>query len=278
MVGASLNTADGKAKKDKGRDAEAPVPVTAVDSLSYAAGMQQTQGLAPYLKQQHHVDSADYANFMRGFRDAMTGEFDDAKNAYIAGMVVAATLSRNLLPRMDNMFDTDSLNKEMFTEGFASALLGDAVMTDSLSTALFEDAIERATKRENEANIKAGKNFLEENKTKEGVVTTISGLQYKVLTEGTGAIPTTTDEVTVKYEGRLIDGTVFDSSYKRKGETSTFGVSKVIKGWTEALTMMPVGSKWELYIPQELAYGSRKTGNIPPYSTLIFVVELVAIK
>lgn len=277
MMGASLNTADAKAKKDKGRDAEAPVPVTATDSLSYAAGMQQTQGLAIFLKQQQHVDSANYADFVRGFREAMSGEFDDARNAYIAGMMVASTLNRNLLPRMENMFEGDSINKEMFTEGFASAILGNAVMTDSMSNVLFEDAIERATKRENEATMRAGKEFLEANKTKEGVVTTASGLQYKVLTEGAGTIPTATDDVTVKYEGRFIDGTVFDSSYKRKGETAKFGVGQVIQGWTEALTMMPVGSKWEVYIPQELGYGSRKAGNIPPYSTLIFIVELVAI-
>ena len=109
------------------------------------------------------------------------------------------------------------------------------------------------------------------------MVTLPSGLQYKVITEGKGAKPTAQQEVTVKYEGHLIDGTEFDSSYKRNPQTTKFRCDQVIKGWTEALTLMPVGSKWELYIPQELGYGSRAAGNIPPYSTLIFTVELVDI-
>ena len=115
---------------------------------------------------------------------------------------------------------------------------------------------------------------MKENATKEGVKTTESGLQYKIITQGTGAIPTKTDKVVVKYEGKMIDGTVFDSSYKRNPQTSSFRCDQVIKGWTEALTMMPVGSKWELYIPENLAYGERQAGQIKPYSTLIFTVEL----
>ena len=122
-----------------------------------------------------------------------------------------------------------------------------------------------------------GEQFLQENAGKEGVVTTESGLQYKVLTEGNGAKPQLTDQVRVHYEGRLIDGTVFDSSYQR-GEPAVFGLQQVISGWTEALQLMPVGSVWEIYLPQELAYGSRDLGSIPPYSTLIFKVELLGIE
>ena len=105
---------------------------------------------------------------------------------------------------------------------------------------------------------------------------TASGLQYKVITKGEGPVATTTDRVKVHYEGRLIDGKVFDSSYKR-GQPATFGVNQVIKGWTEALTMMPAGSKWELYIPQELAYGAREQKEIPAFSCLIFTVELLEV-
>lgn len=112
---------------------------------------------------------------------------------------------------------------------------------------------------------------------KEGVKTTSSGLQYKIIKEGNGAIPTDSSKVKVNYKGTLIDGTQFDSSYDRK-EPTTFRANQVIKGWTEALTMMPVGSKWELYIPQELAYGAREAGQIKPFSTLIFEVELVGIE
>ena len=132
-------------------------------------------------------------------------------------------------------------------------------------------------------NKAAGEKFLEENKAKEGVKTTPSGLQYKVLVEGTGAVPADTSRVQVHYTGKLIDGTVFDSSYDRKdkdgkSQPTTFGVKQVIKGWTEALTMMPVGSKWEVYIPQNLAYGPREAGKIKPFSSLVFEVELVGIE
>ena len=104
-----------------------------------------------------------------------------------------------------------------------------------------------------------------------------AGLQYKIEKEGTGAIPADTSVVRVHYKGTLIDGTEFDSSYKR-GEPTEFPVNRVIKGWTEALTQMPVGSKWEIYIPQELGYGSREAGKIPPFSALIFTVELLEIE
>jgi FKBP-type peptidyl-prolyl cis-trans isomerase FklB len=127
-------------------------------------------------------------------------------------------------------------------------------------------------------NKTAGTAFLAANKSKEGVVTLPSGLQYKILTAGTGAKPTATDSVVCNYRGALVDGTEFDSSYKR-GKPATFGVSQVIKGWTEALQLMPVGSKWQLFIPADLAYGERgePRGGIGPNSTLIFDVELMSI-
>ncbi|MDQ3846406.1 MAG: FKBP-type peptidyl-prolyl cis-trans isomerase, partial [Bacteroidota bacterium] len=125
-------------------------------------------------------------------------------------------------------------------------------------------------------NIEAGKQFLETNKTKAGVQTTPSGLQYEVVVQGSGAKPTINDTVVCHYAGRLIDGTEFDNSYKR-GEPATFPVSGVIKGWTEALQLMPVGSKYKLYIPYNLAYGTNEAGPIPPGSLLIFDVELLKI-
>lgn len=121
-----------------------------------------------------------------------------------------------------------------------------------------------------------GAKFLAENKTKAGVVTTASGLQYKVIKAGSGKKPTAANEVKVHYKGSLINGTEFDNSYKR-GEPITLPVGGVIAGWTEALQLMPVGSTWELYIPSDLAYGDRGSGPIPPGSTLIFTVELIAI-
>jgi FKBP-type peptidyl-prolyl cis-trans isomerase len=128
-----------------------------------------------------------------------------------------------------------------------------------------------------QSNLEDGNKFLEENKAREGVTTTESGLQYEVITEGTGAVPTATDKVRVHYHGTTIDGTVFDSSVDR-GEPAVFGVGQVIKGWTEALQLMPVGSKWKVFIPAELAYGERGAGaNIGPNSALVFEVELLEI-
>lgn len=126
------------------------------------------------------------------------------------------------------------------------------------------------------ANIETGKKFLEENKKNKDVKVTPSGLQYKVITQGKGAKPTSSDQVKVHYEGKLINGTVFDSSIKR-GEPAIFGVTQVIPGFSEALQLMSVGSKYIVYIPQELAYGERNAGTIEPYSTLIFELELIDI-
>ena len=130
-----------------------------------------------------------------------------------------------------------------------------------------------------EANKKEGETFLADNKTKDGVVTLPSGLQYKILKEGTGPKPVATDTVVCNYKGALLDNTEFDSSYKR-GQPATFPVSGVIKGWTEALQLMPVGSKWQLFIPSELAYGARggPGGGIGPNATLIFEVELMSVQ
>ena len=125
-------------------------------------------------------------------------------------------------------------------------------------------------------NLEAGNKFLEKNKKRDGVVTTESGLQYEILKKGDGPIPTADDRVKVNYEGTLLSGKVFDSSIKN-GKPVTFGVGRVIPGWTEALQLMPVGSKWKLYIPGNLAYGERGTRGIEPNSTLIFEVELLEI-
>jgi FKBP-type peptidyl-prolyl cis-trans isomerase len=129
-----------------------------------------------------------------------------------------------------------------------------------------------------EGNLKEGQDFLAANKSKAGVVTLPSGLQYKILQAGTGPKPTSTDSVVCNYRGTLINGTEFDSSYKR-GQPATFPVSGVIKGWTEALQLMPAGSKWQLFVPADLAYGARGAGpGIGPNSTLIFEVELISIQ
>ena len=173
--------------------------------------------------------------------------------------------------------DATDLSADKIAQGISDALKGQAKYSER---EVQQTVMEYFTKKEQEKVAKLmaeGKEFLAENAKKEGVITTSSGLQYKVLKQGDGQVPQMTDKVKVHYEGRLIDGTVFDSSIQR-GEPATFQPTQVIKGWTEALTMMPIGSKWQLYIPQELGYGPRQAGQIPPYSTLIFDVELIGIE
>lgn len=281
LLSAGFNTAIAKSKKDKKNTAAVTLmtPVTAADSLAYAAGMMQTNGLMRFLDMRFGVDSTHIDDVIRGYNDAMTHEGDDTFTAYMAGLEVAATLNKNI-PNIKKVaaeiVDGDTVfNKPMFSAGFLASIKGTSAMPDTVAKSIFDNAVEENKQREYERTKQEGFDFLETNKTKEGVVTTESGLQYKVLKAGNGPVPTATDEVMVKYEGRLIDGTVFDSSLKRKGQVSKFRADKVIKGWTEALTMMPVGSKWELYVPQELAYGAQQKGKIPAYSTLIFTVELV---
>lgn len=285
LVSASFNTADAAAKKKKDKKAvEEPAKISLItksDSLSYSAGMVRTDGLVPYLKQGFGVDTAYMADFIKGYEDAVARGIDEKTKAYFAGEQIALMVSQRMLPFLKDEFkgQSDSISEALFNKGFVSALKKDyTLMTDSAAKDYFEKAFKQAVDARNEATRKAGEDFLAANKTKEGVVALPSGLQYKVLVKGNGEIPSVDDEVTVKYEGRLIDGTVFDSSYKRPGETAKFRPNQVIKGWTEALTMMPVGSKWELYIPQNLAYGDRKAGAINPYSTLIFTVEMVSVE
>lgn len=177
------------------------------------------------------------------------------------------------------------LNSDIFTQSFKSALLGEesklsAEETEKTMNAFQAQMQELALKKTSEAgegNISAGLEYLENNKQSEGVTTTESGLQYKVLTQGSGATPTIDSQVETHYEGSLIDGTVFDSSYKR-GESASFPVAGVIAGWTEALQLMKEGDVWELAIPSALAYGSQGAGElITPNSTLIFKIELIKV-
>lgn len=278
---ASLCTISAKGKKDKkGKTAteKALLLNNATDSLSYAAGMAMTDGLLPYLKQQYGINESQLADVARGFRDAMLQKGDTVFNAYLAGMQVAQMVDKRMLPGLKN--DIPELNDEIVSIGFADAIeQKHTVYNDSLAKVIFEEGKQAATKKKYAQQIEAGERFLAENKTKPGVVTLPSGLQYKVLKQGTGALPKATDKVKVIYEGRTLDGNVFDATAKHGTESDTFGVSNLIKGWTEALLMMPVGSKWEVYIPQNLAYGERGAGrNIKPYETLIFTLELLGIE
>jgi FKBP-type peptidyl-prolyl cis-trans isomerase len=153
----------------------------------------------------------------------------------------------------------------------------EGLMTVEEADQVIRRYFEAEGEREGQENLENGNAFLEKNKAREGVVTTPSGLQYEILTEGEGPKPTAEDQVRAHYHGTLIDGTVFDSSVDR-GEPAVFALNQVIPGWTEALQLMPVGSKWKIYLPSDLAYGERGGGpTIGPNSTLIFEVELLEI-
>jgi FKBP-type peptidyl-prolyl cis-trans isomerase FklB len=198
------------------------------------------------------------------------------KRSYAMGL----DLGRNI--RKESL----EVDPAFFTQGLKDALAGNKpLMTDEEVRATIVDLqnemrakMVQAMKDSAEKNKREGEAFLAENKKKEGVVTLPSGLQYKILKAGDGKKPTAEDTVVCQYRGTLIDGKEFDSSYKRN-QPATFPVNRVIKGWTEALQLMPVGSKWQLFIPADLAYGERGAGSdIPPNSTLIFEVELVSIQ
>ena len=256
-----------------------------IDSLSYSIGMAQTQGLKGYLTGRLDVDTAYMADFIKGLNEG-ANKTSKKDIAYMAGLQIGQMVSKQWVEGFNQQIfggdSTQTISRENLLAGFVAGVVGKGIMTKEEAQTFMQtqmDAVKaKAMEKKYADNKAAGEKFLAENKTKDGVKTTASGLQYKVITEGKGEIPADTCKVKVNYKGTLIDGTEFDSSYKRN-EPSTFRANQVIKGWTEALTMMPVGSKWELYIPQELAYGARESGNqIKPFSTLIFEVELLGIE
>ncbi len=213
--------------------------VTPVDSLSYSFGLVQSKGLVRFLQQFHQE--------VFGNDSTQRLDIDLFLQAFNAGVKDEKTL---------------------MTVDAAQELTQHLIQSIKSETAM----------KLYGANKKDGEDFLKANAKKKGIKTLACGVQYKVLQEGKGAIPTADQKVKVHYEGRTLDGTVFDSSYKR-GEPTEFGCKEVIKGWTETLTHMPVGSIWEVYIPQELAYGDRQAGkDIKPFSMLIFKIELLEIK
>lgn len=285
VVSASFSTVSAAKKKKDKKDAKtevikAPVKLlSGSDTLSYTTGMAVTNGLISYMQSQLGVDTAYMADFIAGFEEAVKGLNDPRQKARIAGFSIADQVGGRMLSSLRQEADgPDSICDEMFFRGFTDALLGDTtVMTVNKAETLSREKIDANRQAKFAEQIAKGRAFLEENAKKEGVISLPSGLQYKVLKQGDGVVPQTTDKVKVHYEGRLIDGTVFDASSKHGTEPATFRPDQVIKGWTEALTMMPVGSKWQLFIPQELGYGERAAGQIPPCSTLIFDVELVGI-
>lgn len=257
---------------------------TDIDSLSYSIGMAQTQGLKGYLTGRLDVDTAYMAEFIKGLNEG-ANKTSKKDIAYMAGLQIGQQISNQMMKGINQeLFAGDStktISKDNFLAGFiAGTLEKGGVMTMEAAQEYTRTAMEtikaKAMEEKYADNKAAGEKFLAENKTKEGVITTESGLQYKVETEGTGAKPTAEDQVKVHYTGTLLDGTKFDSSVDR-GEPAVFGVGQVIKGWTEILQIMPVGSKYVIWVPSDLAYGEQGTRGIKPNSTLKFEVELLDI-
>ena len=256
-----------------------------VDTLSYAMGMAQTQGLKEYLSDRLQIDTAYMDDFIKGLNDGANAGDDKKKAAYYAGIQIGQQISNQMVKGINHeVFGDDStktISLKNFMAGFVSGTTGKkGLMTveqaAQVAQAKMVSIKAKAMEKQYGPNKVAGEKVLAANKKKPGVVTLPSGVQYKVIKEGNGPMPKDTSMVKVQYEGKTIDGKVFDSSYKR-GEPISLRANQVIKGWTEALVHMPVGSVWEVYIPQNLAYGEREQGQIKPFSVLIFKIELVSL-
>ena len=296
---------DKKDKKGKIEVAVQPVIQTTADTLSYALGMNIVQGLPQFLIQQEvladttnatglKLDSIKTANsknieqFISGFKAGISAN-NEAK-AYNSGLSVAGQISsmtKNFSKEV--LGDEKDFNMDAFVSAFVSAMTDKKylIQINDPNTLIQEKAQEAQVAKEAKAQeelksqytekIAEGEKFMAENKAKEGVITRPSGLQYKILKEGTGRTPKVNEKVKVHYHGTLLDGTVFDSSVDR-GEPVEFRVGQLIRGFNEALMIMPEGSKWIVYIPYDLAYGGADQGAIKPFSNLIFEIELIEVE
>ena len=266
--------------------AKLPTLKNQLDSLNYAFGLANGNGIKQYYLA---ADSANadslkikIASLLKGLNDGLNSKVDEkhpelselGKNI---GSALKEQTKTGLMGDSTLVVDIDIIK-----QGLINGLKGSKVQMKPEEAQMYlqttmQKIQEQKMERQFGANKTAGEKFLATNKSKAGVITTASGLQYEVIKKGTGALPTDTSRVKVHYHGTLIDGSTFDSSVDR-GEPAVFGVNQVIKGWTEALKLMPVGSKYKLYIPQELAYGGQDQGAIKPFSALIFDVELLSIE
>ena len=257
-----------------------------IDTVSYAIGMAQTQGLKDYLVGRMGVDTAYMDAFIKGLNEGANAGDDKKRAAYFAGIQIGQQISNQMVKGINHeLFGEDStktISLKNFMAGFVAGTMGKGGLMTVDSAAQVAQNMMRAIKAKNlekefGPNKEAGEKFLADNAKKEGVKVLPSGVQYKVLKEGAGALPKDTSLVKVHYEGKTIDGKVFDSSYTRN-QPADFRANQVIKGWTDALVHMPAGSVWEVYIPQELAYGERQQGaDIKPFSMLIFKIELLEV-
>jgi FKBP-type peptidyl-prolyl cis-trans isomerase FklB len=225
------------------------------------------------------------SDFIKGLNEGANAGDNKKQAAYYAGIQIGQQIANQMMKGINHQIfgddSTKTISMKNFMAGFVSGTTGKGgLMTVDSAQVVAQTMMQAIKTREMEKtygpNKEAGEKFLAANAKKEGVKTLPSGVQYKVIKEGTGAIPSDTSLVKVNYEGKTIDGNVFDSSYKR-GEPINLRCNQTIKGWTDAMVHMPAGSVWEVYIPQDLAYGEREQGDIKPFSCLIFKIELLEV-
>ena len=256
-----------------------------VDTLSYTIGMAQTQGLKEYLIGRLGVDTAYMNDFLKGLKEGAYAGSDKSTTAYYAGIQIGQQVSNQLIKGVNQEIfgndSTETISVDNFLAGFIDGINNTGAysmeMAQTIAQAKMNELKTAKLEKEYGANRKAGEEFLAKKAKEEGVKELDGGVLYKVLVEGNGELPTADSKVKVNYKGTLIDGSEFDSSYSRN-EPATFRANQVITGWTTALTHMPVGSKWEVYIPQDKAYGEREAGTIKPFSALIFEIELLSVE
>ena len=266
-----------KTKKNNKKVAQ-PVMVKPVSpaEFSYAAGVAQSASLAQFLAQRSGVDSAHIKDFVEGLSKEVSADEAAKLRALLASIDIKKQMPQivqSMNQQATGKGDTTYVDATIFLKGLTEGLLKTNSLSADSATKIEQQQYDYYTQQLKTRNADFLKNYAKQ----KGVKSTASGLLYKVIKEGDGAMPTDTSEVEVHYEGKLVDGTVFDSSYKR-GETATFAVNQVIKGWSEAVKLMKVGAEYEVCLPYEIAYGERGTRGIPPYSTLIFKIELKGIK
>lgn len=257
-----------------------------IDTLSYSMGIAQTQGLKDYLVQRMGMDTTYIDDFVKGLNEAANSGEDKKKAAYFAGLQIGQQVSQQMMKGINaELFGEDStqtISLNNFMAGFVAGTTGKGALMELDSAAQFAQTKMQEVKRRHQEEVygdnkKACEEFMANIAKKEGVQELSDGIYYEVLTEGKGEIPADSSRVKVNYEGKLINDTIFDSSYQRN-EPTTFRCNQVIPGWTKALTHMPVGSTWMVYIPQDQAYGDRETGKIKPFSCLCFKIELLGIE
>jgi len=258
---------------------------TDVDTLSYAIGMAQTNGLKDYLSMRMGVDTTYIDEFLKGFSEGVKAGEDKKKAAYYAGIQIGQQVSQGMVQNINQMIfgedSTQTINANNVYAGFMAAVAGvETVMSVDSAQAFVQsrmDAIRESARAKAYAeNKQKGEEYMASIAKLDDVKELGNGVYYQVITEGTGAVAADTSSVKVHYEGKLIDGTVFDDNMD--GEPAVFKANQVIPGFKAALTTMPVGSKWIVYIPQDQAYGAQDMGNIKPFSALTFTIQLEGIE